>query len=171
MDLVPRFVCTSDTKLQTDFARGATITTFGIMFFFPPDWGMLRRSRCVQISLETQIHNYLCQECGGYGQGYGRIEVHTFFYSREEEGRWRQGPRCLRCSKLRRIGGLGGLMMTPRRSSGCGAYTPELSTRRHRGLEQGIPAPDSLIRLGTIRTYFRTLGSFRDQPSFSGVYL
>ena len=24
-DLVPRFVCTSDTKLQTDFARGATI--------------------------------------------------------------------------------------------------------------------------------------------------
>ena len=28
-DLVPRFVCTSDTKMQTDFARGATITTFG----------------------------------------------------------------------------------------------------------------------------------------------
>ena len=28
-DLVPRFVCTSDAKLQTDFARGATITTFG----------------------------------------------------------------------------------------------------------------------------------------------
>ena len=28
-DLMPRFVCTSDTKLQTDFARGATITTFG----------------------------------------------------------------------------------------------------------------------------------------------
>ncbi|CAN0449370.1 unnamed protein product, partial [Ascophyllum nodosum] len=27
----------------------------------------------------------------------------------------RQGPWCLRCSKLRRIGGLGGLMMTPRR--------------------------------------------------------
>ena len=25
-DLVPRFVCTSDIKLQTDFARGATIT-------------------------------------------------------------------------------------------------------------------------------------------------
>ena len=23
------FVCTSDTKLQTDFAHGATITTFG----------------------------------------------------------------------------------------------------------------------------------------------
>ena len=56
------------------------------------------------------------------------------FYSREERGRWRQGPRCLRCSKLRRIGGLGGLMMTPRRSSGCGACIPELTTRRHRGL-------------------------------------
>ena len=28
-DLVPRFVCTSDTKLQTNFALCATITTFG----------------------------------------------------------------------------------------------------------------------------------------------
>ena len=28
---------------------------------------------------------------------------------------------------------LGGLMMTPRRSSGCGACIPELITRRHRG--------------------------------------
>ena len=26
----------------------------------------------------TQIHNYLCHECGGYRQGYGRIEVHSF---------------------------------------------------------------------------------------------
>ena len=26
-DFVPRFVCTSDAKLQTDFARGATVTT------------------------------------------------------------------------------------------------------------------------------------------------
>ena len=31
------------------------------------------------------------------------------------------------------IGGLGGLMMTPRRPSGCGACIPELTTRRHRG--------------------------------------
>ena len=55
------------------------------------------------------------------------------FYSREERGRSRQGPRCLRCLKLRMVGGLGGLMMTPRRSSGCGACIPELTTRRHRG--------------------------------------
>ena len=55
------------------------------------------------------------------------------FYSREEKERWRQGPRCLRCLKLRVVGGLGGLMMTPRRSSGCGACIPELTTRRHRG--------------------------------------
>ena len=27
-DLVPKSVCSSDTNLQTDFARGATITTF-----------------------------------------------------------------------------------------------------------------------------------------------
>ena len=26
----------------------------------------------------TQTHNYLCQECGGYRQGYGRIEIHSF---------------------------------------------------------------------------------------------
>ena len=26
----------------------------------------------------TQIHNDLCQECGGYRQGYGRIEVRSF---------------------------------------------------------------------------------------------
>ena len=55
------------------------------------------------------------------------------FYSREERRRWRQGPRCLRCLKLRMVGGLGGLMMTPRRSSGCGACIPELTTRRHHG--------------------------------------
>ena len=81
----------------------------------------------------TQIHNYPCVECGGYRQGYyGRIET-IVFYLREERGRWRQGLRCLRCSKLRRIGGLGGFMMTPRRSSGCGACIPELTPRRHRG--------------------------------------
>ena len=67
----------------------------------------------------------------------GMVELRSIvFYSREERGRWRQGPRCLRCSKLRRIGGLGGLMMTPRRSSGCGACIPELTTRRHRGRSQ-----------------------------------
>ena len=55
------------------------------------------------------------------------------FYSREERGRWRQGPRCLRCLELRMVGGLGGLMTTPRRSSGCGACIPELTIRRHRG--------------------------------------
>ena len=65
----------------------------------------------------------------------GMVELRSiYFYSREERGRWRQGPRSLRCSKLRRIGGLGGLMVTPRRSRGCGACIPELTTRtRHRG--------------------------------------
>ena len=63
---MPRFVCTSDTKLQTDFARGATITTFA------------------NNTARTQIHNYLCQECGGYRQEYGRIEVHSFLLKRRE---------------------------------------------------------------------------------------
>ena len=75
-----------------------------------------------------QIHNYLCQECGGCRQGYGRIEVHSFLLKRSERT-LAQGPRCLRCSKLRRVGGLGGLMMTPGRSSGCGACIPELTTQ------------------------------------------
>ena len=65
----------------------------------------------------------------------GMVELRSIvFYSREERGRWRQGPRCLRCLKLRMVGSLGGLMMTPRRSSGCGACIPELTTRRPRGL-------------------------------------
>ena len=62
------------------------------------------------------------------------------FYSGEERARWRQSPRCLKCSELRMIGGLGGLMMAPRRSSGCGACIPELTTRRYRG---------RLLRLGS----------------------
>ena len=32
----------------------------------------------------TQIHNDLCQEYGGYRQGYGRIEVHSFLLERRE---------------------------------------------------------------------------------------
>ena len=32
----------------------------------------------------TQIHNDLCQECGGYHQGYGRNEVHSFLFKRRE---------------------------------------------------------------------------------------
>ena len=32
----------------------------------------------------AQIHDYLCQECGGYRQGYGRIEVHSFLPKRKE---------------------------------------------------------------------------------------
>ena len=74
----------------------------------------------------------------------GMVELRSIaFYSREERGRWRQGPRCLRCSKSRRIGGLGGLM-TPLRSSGCGACIPELTTRRHRGRSQ---APWTIVML------------------------
>ena len=32
----------------------------------------------------TQIHNDLCQECGNYRQGYGRIEVHSYLLKRRE---------------------------------------------------------------------------------------
>ena len=32
----------------------------------------------------TQLHNDLCQEYGGYRQGYGRIEVHSFLLKRRE---------------------------------------------------------------------------------------
>ena len=50
-----------------------------------------RISHAVQLLLHlandaarTQIHNDLCQECGGYRQGYGRIEVHSFLLKRRE---------------------------------------------------------------------------------------
>ena len=32
----------------------------------------------------TQIHTYLCQECGGYRQRYGPIEVHSFLLKGRE---------------------------------------------------------------------------------------
>ena len=83
------------------------------------------------------------------------------FYSREERGRWRQGPRCLRCSKLRRIGGLGGLMMTPRRSSGCGAYISELTTHRHRGRSQ---APWTIVML--VRKPIQSIHTSRETYTF-----
>ena len=35
-------------------------------------------------AVRTQIHNYLCQECGGFCQGYGRIKVHSCLLKRRE---------------------------------------------------------------------------------------
>ena len=32
----------------------------------------------------TQIHHYLCQECGGYRQRYGQIEIHSFLLKKRE---------------------------------------------------------------------------------------
>ena len=50
-----------------------------------------RISHAVQLLLHlandaarTQIHNDLCQECGGCRQRYGRIEVHSFLLKRRE---------------------------------------------------------------------------------------
>ena len=40
--------------------------------------------RLANEAARTQIHNDLCQECGGYRQGYGRIEVHSFLLKRRE---------------------------------------------------------------------------------------
>ena len=91
----------------------------------------------------------------------GMVELKSIvFYSREEKGRWRQGPRCLRCSKLRRIGGLGGLMMTPRRSSGWGACIPELTSRR-RGRSQ---APWTIVML--VRKPSQSIHTSRETYTF-----
>ena len=92
----------------------------------------------------------------------GMVELRSIgFYSREERGRWRQGPRCLRCSKLRRIGVLGGLVMTPRRSSGCGACIPDLTTRRHRGRSQ---APWTIVML--VRKPSQSMHTSRETYTF-----
>ena len=79
----------------------------------------------------------------------GMIELMSIvFYPRGKRGRWSQAPRCLRCSKLRRTDGLGGSMMVPRMSRGCGACNLELTTRRHRGrlLCLGSRAKESTLR-------------------------
>ena len=92
----------------------------------------------------------------------GKVELRTIvFYSREKRGRWRQGPRCLGCSKLRRIGGLGGLMMTPRRSSECGVCIPELTTRRDRGRSQ---APWTIVML--VRKPSQSIHTSRETYTF-----
>ena len=104
----------------------------------------------------------------------GMVELRSIaFYSREERERWWQGPRCLRCSKLRRIGGLGGLMITPRRSSGCGACIPELTIRnRHRGRSQ---APWTIVMLvrkpsQSIHTSRETYYTFRRRSRMPCVF-
>ena len=84
----------------------------------------------------TQIHNYLCQECGGCRQGYGRIEVHSFLLKRRERTLAARSA-VLEMLEVKEdiIGGLGGLIMTPRRSSGWGVCIPELTSPR-RGRSQ-----------------------------------
>ena len=59
--------------------------------FAPAIQNCKRISNAVQLllhlannSARTQIHSYLCQECGGYRQGYGEIEVHSFLVMRKE---------------------------------------------------------------------------------------
>ena len=110
---MPRFVCTSDTKLQTDFAAQLLL----------------------HLTNNTARTQYIVTSARNAAAiAKGMVELRSIvFDSREGKARWRQGPRCLRCLKLRMVGDLGGLMMTPRRSSGCGACIPELTTRRHRG--------------------------------------
>ena len=126
-----------------------------------------RISHAVQLVLHlandaarTQIHNDFARNAAAIAKGM--VELRSIaFYSREERGRWRQGSRCLRCSKLRRIGGLGGLMMTPRRSSGCGACIPELTTRRHRGRSQ---APWTIVML--VRKPSQSIHTSRETYTF-----
>ena len=61
VDKSTKSVCTSDTKLQTDFARGATNI---------PNLG--------NNAARTQTHNDLFQERSGYRQGYyGQTEVYV----------------------------------------------------------------------------------------------
>ena len=82
----------------------------------------------------------------------GMVELRSIvFNSREERGRWRQGPMC-----LRRIGGLGALMLTPGRSSGCGACIPDLTTRRYRGRLSFL---GSRAKLSTLRGRHRRFAS------------
>ena len=53
--------------MQTDFERGATITNF---------------SPITLLEFKYFVHNYLCQERGGYRQEYGRNEVDSLLNRR-----------------------------------------------------------------------------------------
>ena len=57
----------------------------------------------------TQIHYYyICQRCGSYRQGYGRIDVDSLL---KRGGHWRHGPRCSKCSTIiSRVAGLRGFL-------------------------------------------------------------
>ena len=75
---------------------------------------------------------------------------------------------------LRRIGGLGGLMMAPRRSIGCGACIPKLTTPRHRG--RLLCLGSSQAKASTLRgrhrrfdggSVFHTVGLFVRAPLLS----
>ena len=107
----------------------------------------------------TQKHDDLCQECGGCRQGYGRIEVHSFLLKRRERTLAARSA-VLEMLELRRIGGLGGLMMTPRRSSGWGACIPELTSRR-RGRSQ---APWTIVML--VRKPSQSIHTSRETYTF-----
>ena len=98
------------TRLQTDLVPDS---------FAPAIQNCKRISHAAQLLLHLantllELKNIITSARNAAAIANGMVELRSIvFYSREERARWRQGPRCLTCLKLRMVGGLGGLMMTP----------------------------------------------------------
>ena len=119
--------------------------------FAPAIQNCKRTSHAAQLLLHlanntarTQTHNCLCQECGGYRQGYGRIKVHSFLLKR------RESTLAARSEALEMLEVKDGRWFerldddSPKAKWIRLACIPELTTRRHRGRSQ---APWTVVML------------------------
>ena len=107
------------------------------------------------------MHNDLCQECGGYRQGYRRIEVHSFLLKRRERTLAARSAvlEMLEVKEDRRFGRLDD---DSQRSSGCGACIPKLTiTRRQCGRSQ---APWTIVMI--VRKPSQSIHTSRETCTF-----
>ena len=110
---------------------------------------------------KTQIHNDLYQECGGYRQGYGRIEVHSFLLKRRERTLAARSAvlEMLEVKEDRRFGRLDDDSAKVKWM--WRVYPPELTTRRHRGRSQ---APWTIVKL--VRKPSQSIHTSRETHTF-----
>ena len=108
----------------------------------------------------TQIHNDLCQECGGYRQGYGRIEVHSFLLTRRERTLAARSA-VLEMLEVKEDRWFGRLDDDSAKVKWMWRVYPELTTRRHRGRLQ---APWTIVML--VRKPSQSIHTSRETYTF-----
>ena len=92
---------------------------------------------------QIPVHNHLCQECGGYRQGYGRIEAHSFLLKRREST-LSVRSEVLEVLEVKDDKWFGRLDDDSPKVKWIRRVYPELITRRHRGRSQ---APWTVVML------------------------